>query len=1017
MASNPSRVTIGNRLYHLVPEDTEGEFTEAFPKLQRFDDPALATVPDFKYKTLPNNKKRIRLLRLKAAAADNPQIFCELIEADYDNPFHIPTIPDIKKDDAQPNPMHNNSNPTQSDNDDSKRLEAQYQTVHKHEIRYEALSWCWGNEPEDYAIIIEEDGKYYKRTIKKGLALALKYLRYTNESRTIWIDSICINQKDDNERNHQVQMMSRIYTRAKQVCIWLGEGNADSKVAIDFIRHEIMELKKFDIICSDQKYATKWQALMVLMQRPWFSRRWMVQEISLAREATIFCGPDEILWKDFAVAVELFVEVETATHRLSEVMQKDEKFRHIPGWFEHVSELGASLLVQATGKVFRTQSLGRNPRDQHGAEKSISDQSTILRHHNTIFGNLPTIDPLERRSLLSLQYLVTTMFIFQTSEPRDVIYSLLAVARDASPYAEKSVSTDKEYTLFVRTGFSHFLEEKPFKVDYGRPYSDVCRDFVEFSIQRSFETDGIQALDILCRPWALEPPKDKSERIKETPALKPDHKQTRKHERRLTKKWMEEVNDRWKAEWKAEHKVWQWEDKEIEWIDQTPNRRKGKASRWKITYNWGWYFGWGDKENRGNSNSGKNTMKGGQNTEKDWTDVKQTSGATKVTDDIKLPSWIPLASSAPFGLFPHPGMHIQKTGRVNADPLVGVPQDGHRNYSAAQTESVDMTALKFRKRPLLGHYSLYVKGFIFDEVEQVTDASQNGSIPATWLELGGWKDAKETHPPDEFWRTLVADRGKDNRNPPYYYARACSESAIKGGLRSGGINTTALINDERNSIIAEFCRRVQAVIWNRRLFKTKAGILGLASDKVRKGDKVGIIYGCTVPVILREHNGKTDEEMRREKFEDYAESLKSVILKCEEKRKRKLDAREANERLKEYARILKITEQSNKKLMELSGAWEKRHIDKKKELNRNEPGGKNQRDSSSSISAEGSSDGGKDIDQKVSGKVKNELEAKKKDPTRYYTLLGESYVHGMMDGEALRKKFYGDIADQTFEIR
>lgn len=65
----------------------------------------------------------------------------------------------------------------------------------------------------------------------------------------------------------------------------------------------------------------------------------------------------------------------------------------------------------------------------------------------------------------------------------------------------------------------------------------------------------------------------------------------------------------------------------------------------------------------------------------------------------------------------------------------------------------------------------------------------------------------------------------------------------------------------------------------------------------------------------------------------------------------------------------------------------------------------------------GGSKGSRKSDQKVSRKVKNEQEAKEKDPTRYYTLMGESYVHGMMDGEALRKKFYGDIADQTFELR
>lgn len=51
------------------------------------------------------------------------------------------------------------------------------------------------------------------------------------------------------------------------------------------------------------------------MQRPWFSRRWVVQEIALARSATIYCGNDKIPWTNSAVAVELFVEVETATQQ------------------------------------------------------------------------------------------------------------------------------------------------------------------------------------------------------------------------------------------------------------------------------------------------------------------------------------------------------------------------------------------------------------------------------------------------------------------------------------------------------------------------------------------------------------------------------------------------------------------------------------------------------------------------------------------------------------------------------
>ena len=64
------------------------------------------------------------------------------------------------------------------------------------------------------------------------------------------------------------------------------------------------------------------------------------------------------------------------------------------------------------------------------------------------------------------------------------------------------------------TLLDRFTAEKPFVVDYTRPYSDVSRDFVEFTIVRTHKTDPQQALDILCRPWALTPPKGRSIRLK-----------------------------------------------------------------------------------------------------------------------------------------------------------------------------------------------------------------------------------------------------------------------------------------------------------------------------------------------------------------------------------------------------------------------------------------------------------------------------------------------------------------------
>lgn len=192
--------------------------------------------------------------------------------------------------------------------------------------------------------------------------------------------------------------------------------------------------------------------------------------------------------------------------------------------------------------------------------------------------------------------------------------------------------------------------------------------------------------------------------------------------------------------------------------------------------------------------------------------------------------------------------------RKNADPLVGLPSLTQKSYSAAENKGVDMKSLRFRKRS--DHFSMYVRGFCLDEVAHVEQASLNGQIPQEWATLGGWPGAKGP-PPDDFWRTLVADRGRDGRNPPVYYSRACRESFSYGGLAGGAIDTMRIINFGRNSILAQFCRRVQAVVWNRSMFRTDDDRLGLASKDIKQGDKICILYGCSVPIILRRSEKKS----------------------------------------------------------------------------------------------------------------------------------------------------------------
>jgi len=109
--------------------------------------------------------------------------------------------------------------------------------------------------------------------------------------------------------------MDKIYGNASNVCIWLGDIDEESKLAIDFIKQKLLNLWDFDEIIQNREMAKKWAALINLMKRPWFSRRWVVQEIALSPHGgTIYCGKESVAWQDFADVVSLFVEVETATY-------------------------------------------------------------------------------------------------------------------------------------------------------------------------------------------------------------------------------------------------------------------------------------------------------------------------------------------------------------------------------------------------------------------------------------------------------------------------------------------------------------------------------------------------------------------------------------------------------------------------------------------------------------------------------------------------------------------------------
>jgi len=91
--------------------------------------------------------------------------------------------------------------------------------------------------------------------------------------------------------------------------------------------------------------------------------------------------------------------------------------------------------------------------------------------------------------LLSLEYLVTSLSIFDCGRPHDSVYALVAIARDAAPFPPNSI-TERTKEALIAEVFSSELEQKPYPLDYNLPYADVCKDFTLFCIQRCADADN-----------------------------------------------------------------------------------------------------------------------------------------------------------------------------------------------------------------------------------------------------------------------------------------------------------------------------------------------------------------------------------------------------------------------------------------------------------------------------------------------------------------------------------------------
>lgn len=586
-------------------------------------------------------------------------------------------------------------------------------------VGYEALSWCWGkhNAPEEPLFILDK-GASYKLMVRTGLHAALVALRQLNASRYLWVDCVCINQENISERNHQVARMNKIYGDAFNVCIWLGAADPNSTLAFSFIKDNLTKAYLFDQHIQKRVHIANWVALIWLIKRPWFSRRWIVQEVALAQNATVHCGDDSVAWEQLCSAVSLMIEPDGVLSKLSSHARTEESLGYQDAFFDEVPNLCAARLVDITSRFFK----------RHAGNK---------------------LEPTNK-----LEDIMAWLPRFENGEPRDIVYALLALAKDTQAavvnqmpnflYGKRVTEKQKKILRKIAKSLPQFHRES-YTVNYELEVVDVYQQFVSFVISRA-DPSRSRALDIICRPFAQ------------------------------------------------------------------------------------------DFDVNGNL--------------------------------IKLPSWIPSIDKLPFvknevAHYMHPSEETSRFSmdREGGDLFVSTP-DSKSYYSAAGRRGYDIDKVRFRKRP--DHFSMFVEGFVLDIVNVVKDTSQDGYIDKSWLELH--RDRRDGPASDSFWRTLVADRGPRGTTPAFY-RRTLLE--ILNEPRQGSIATQKLIRERSSSQVSEVMKHIVATISRRKMIETaEYKLLGLVPNDTQKGDLVCIIFGCSVPVILRQADKK---DLAQEEAHDDAE--------------------------------------------------------------------------------------------------------------------------------------------------
>ena len=322
--------------------------------------------------------------------------------------------------------------------------------------QYIALSYIWGppsEDGQDSQMILLDD---IAIELRPNLNSAMRALRRLDQNIHIWVDALCINQHDEEEKDIQIPLMAKIYRLSDSVAIWLGDSTPYGKVAFSFANW-ITKHPDSVVHVAEQQLRVLITAFFDMIRNPWFQRKWVVADFVLANRVSLHYGKDALPWESMAGAV--YVLRSRALDLLQLFLHKH---NNADGFFDFLAD-------------FRYQGVNAfvDLRD---------DMQRELSH------------PLQTTPRIRLDALVTKTALLNAGVIHDAVYTMIFLASETmamSSNVGKKRRVEVSYWLKVFPSLSSLP-----RVDYDLSAQEVCSTFVRSTISST------RQLDIICRPWA-----------------------------------------------------------------------------------------------------------------------------------------------------------------------------------------------------------------------------------------------------------------------------------------------------------------------------------------------------------------------------------------------------------------------------------------------------------------------------------------------------------------------------------